>query len=246
MEENNPHCRNCETALNGDYCASCGQRASVNKVTFKETFGDFVDSFFSVNTPLFLTLKLLFLNPGKLFREYLNGKRKGYYKPVHFFILTTIVYIIVKSLLDYDPISKIPARSEGPTLGLTVEVGRFMFANIDKILFFFVFTMGLSLKVFFYRKHSLAEYTAVAFYLLGVYTILTTINMFFYTYVSESFQPMGILLSLAYFLMALISFFQKDKVLVLFKGLFTYFFAFLLYMALGFGFSFLVIWIKSS
>ena len=39
--------------------------------------------FFSVNAPLLVTLKYLCIHPGKLFREFIAGKRKTYYKPVY-------------------------------------------------------------------------------------------------------------------------------------------------------------------
>ncbi len=69
-------CRNCGTSLNGNYCINCGQKASVHKITFRETFRDFIDAVFSVNSPLWYTFKLLIRNPGKLFKEYIDGKRK--------------------------------------------------------------------------------------------------------------------------------------------------------------------------
>ncbi|MBT8208971.1 MAG: DUF3667 domain-containing protein, partial [Eudoraea sp.] len=76
---------------------------AISKVTFGETFRDLVDALFSVNAPLLITLKGLLKNPGKLLRSYLAGQRKRYYKPVAFFVLTTILYILIRTLIGFDP-----------------------------------------------------------------------------------------------------------------------------------------------
>ncbi|MFT5892753.1 MAG: hypothetical protein ACI9Y7_002865, partial [Dokdonia sp.] len=64
-------CKNCKTEIAGNFCMHCGQSNKVTKITIKDTFLDFLNSIFSVNAPLLVTVKLLFLNPGKLFREFL-------------------------------------------------------------------------------------------------------------------------------------------------------------------------------
>ncbi len=232
--------------MNEAFCPSCGQRTSVHKVTFRETFQDLADSMFSVSAPLWTTLKLLVINPGKLLREYLAGKRKRFYKPVTFFILTTIVYLLCRSLLDYNPLASasMPANDE-VDVTIFFDAGQFMFANIDKILFFFVFALAISLKLFFYRKNSLAEFIAVSFYLLGIYTIITTIKIFVYTFVTQKYEALPMFLMLGYFLWAIISFFQKKKVLVFFKGIVTYVIAFLLYIVFGMGFSLIIVLLRS-
>ena len=201
---------------------------------------------FSLSAPLWTTLKLLILNPGKLLRDYLDGKRKRFYKPVTFFILTTIVYLLLRSLLDYDPLSKVtPVTSAQVDTTILYEAGKFMFANIDKILFFFVLALAISMKLFFYRKNSLAEYVAISFYLLGIYTILSTFKIIFYTYVTQKYEALPMFLMLGYFLWAIISYFQKKKVLVFFKGIGTFLLAFLLYIVFGMGLSVLIVFLYS-
>jgi hypothetical protein len=246
LEKTLKHCKKCDQEITGTYCANCGQRASVYKVTFKETFNDLADSMFSLSAPLWTTLRLLFTNPGKLLREYLNGRRKRYYKPVTFFILTTIVYLLCKSLLDYNPLSSSPQQnSELIDASVMYEAGQYMFAHIDKILFFFVFALALSLKLFFFRKNSLAEFVAISFYLLGVYTLLSTAKIFIYTYVTHKYEMLPIVLMLFYFSWALVSFFQKKKLLVFIKGILTYLLGFVLYALFGIGFSLIIILMRS-
>lgn len=245
--ENRTYCKNCESELTDAYCQSCGQRASVGRVTFKETFNDFFATIFSIDAPFIKTLKLLFSNPGKLLRAYLGGQRKAYYKPVAFFILMTIAHVLIRSLLNFDPLAKLSNnQNSGVDTTLFVESGRFMLKNINNILFLFVFSMAISFKILFFKKYSLAEYVAVSFYLIGAYTVFTTFNLFFMKFINPEFGFLGLFLMCTYFILVAVSFFQKKKILVAFKAILTYFVATLLYFLFGFGLSFIIIFFKSN
>ena len=161
MESTSSICKNCGNSVSVAYCERCGQRISVGKVTFTETFQDIVDAVFSVNAPLVRTLKALFSHPGRMFREFLEGRRKHYYKPVAFFILCTVLYLVIRSLIGFDPftnIQSVDVTGEDPSEHVMFRGREFMLANIDKMLFFFVFTLAGFLKLFFYRKNTFAEF----------------------------------------------------------------------------------------
>ncbi|MBX2826777.1 MAG: DUF3667 domain-containing protein [Flavobacteriaceae bacterium] len=241
METSKTYCKNCEALTENSYCSNCGQRTSVRTVTFKETFGDLASGLFSFEAPFWKTLGLLFTNPGKLFREYLGGKRKTYFKPVSFFILLTALHIVIRSLLDYDPMAAAPEGSDY-AVNLFREAGQFMVQNINNILFIFVFTLSLLMKLFFYKKYSWAEYIAVAFYLVGVYILLGTINFFLLVFLNTGMQFLTMLVMLLYFLYAMVSFFQTRKVLVAVKSLLVYALGTLFYVALGFGLALLIVY----
>lgn len=247
MSEQTKQCNNCESQVQGAYCSNCGQRTSVHKVTFGEIIQDFVDAVFSVNGPFVTTLTLIFTNPGRLFRDYLAGKRKRYYKPVAFFILMTIVYLVVRSLIQYDPFGNttIQVRDESSSRILT-EARNFMLLNIDKLLFVFVFNLALLLKLLFYRKYSLVEFIAVSFYLVSVYTILTILNMFFIHYIDSGFQLSAMIAMMLYFCYAMVSFFQRKKVLVVIKSIFIFWLGVMSYGLTAFGISLLIVWLRQG
>ncbi|MBT8181758.1 MAG: DUF3667 domain-containing protein, partial [Eudoraea sp.] len=153
------YCRNCGTHVTNKYCENCGQRTSVYKVSFKETIHDFIDAAFSLNAPLFITLKQLIVNPGIVLREYLEGKRKKYYKPVAFFILTTVAYLVIRSAIGFDPFTDTVVEVESTQNNQLLTKARdFMLFNINKLLFIFVFTLALFSKLFFSKRYTLAEY----------------------------------------------------------------------------------------
>lgn len=238
-------CKNCGTKVKGNYCAICGQKTTVAKVTFKETFQDLLDAVFTIDAPFLTTLRMLVINPGMLFREYLNGKRKKYYKPVTFFILMTVLYLIIRGIINYDPFGSTILQVEDPSKSQLLTKARdFMLLNIDKLLFVFVFSLSVFMKLFFYKKNSLAEFLAISFFLLGIYTILTTLNMFYIQFINNSFQGISIVVMLLYFIYAMVSYFKVKKVQVVIKSAVAFFLAFFFYGFLAYGLSFLIIWVK--
>ncbi|MET2985979.1 DUF3667 domain-containing protein [Aureibaculum conchae] len=241
------YCKNCQSNLIANYCSKCGQRASVHKVTFKETLQDFIDVVFSVNSPLLLTLKLLVVNPGKLFREYLNGKRKTYYKPVPFFILVTLIFVLVKSLLNYDPMQNmVEAGGIGVSQNLITNAGVFMAKNVNNIIFTFVFTFAVAVKLLFFKRYTFAEYIAISFYVIGFYIVITTVLMFGLQYVGAQYRMVPFIVMLFYMIYALLSFFQRISFLNIIKIIFIYFISVIFYMIIGYGLSFLIVWLKTS
>lgn len=216
------------------------------KVTFGETFQDFADAVFSVDAPLFITMKGLFVNPGKLLREYLKGQRKKYYKPVSFFILATVVYLVIRSLISFDPFenSLVQVQGDAKTGQQLTEARNFMLLNINNLLFIFVFTLAIFSKLFFYKKHTLAEFLAIAFYMAGVYTIFVTLNMFLIQYVSVQLLTLAIVVMCVYYLYAMLSFFHKPKFIIFLKSIILYFLAYIFYGFLAFGLSFLIVYSK--
>lgn len=91
MEE----CKNCSASLYGKYCANCGQKAySEEDKSVKKLLGEAVHFITHFEGKFFTTLKTLFLAPGKLSGDYSNGLRQKYYKPVSFYLLLVVFYLL--------------------------------------------------------------------------------------------------------------------------------------------------------
>lgn len=196
--------------------------------------------------PLLKTLKLLIVNPGKLFKEYLAGKRKTYYRPVTFFVLISVVYLLIRALIDYDPFQNTTISVDDETPRQLLLAARdFMLQNIDKFLFVFVFSLGLMMKLFFYKNYSLVEYIAISFYLVGVYMMFGTVNMFYIQYVSSDFQFLAMLAMLLYFSYAMLTFIYGNKIWTVFKSIIALIIGIMFYGFSAFGISFLIVWLKT-
>lgn len=233
-------CSNCHAKTTGAYCQQCGQSTSVHRITFRETLGDFFSSTFALEGQLLRTIKLMIVNPGKLFREFFIGKRKSYYKPVSFFVVLTAVYLIVRALVDYNPIADVKEIQEGPGKKFVIA-GQYMFANINHIMFLLVFSIGLNQKVFFWKKYNLAEYVTVGFYIAGFYTLLGVIQMLIYEFISPFPSQIVLVILVAVVFYSSLSLHQKKSFGAILKYLFSTLLTLVLYIALAYGFSFLMV-----
>jgi len=234
-------CKNCETHYKGIFCSKCGQSASVKKITFRDTLADFSDTILSVDAPLLYTIASLFKNPGRMLREFLQGRRKTYYKPVAFFVLMPIVYLVVRGVIRFDPLTESAIQVDetgNPLLGVA---RRFMFTNINNFLFVFVFWLGLLLKMFFYKRYSLAEFWTIAFYLGGLYIIFTTVNMFFVQWIGTQFKFAAMMSIAIYFIYVFISLFKKPIWLIVIKAIPICVLSFFLYIITAFSLSYLIV-----
>lgn len=83
-------CLNCGTVLVGTHCHACGQRAHVHR-TLGAFLHDLVHGVLHFEGKFWRTLPLLAWQPGRLTREYIDGKRASYISPIALFLFTVFV-----------------------------------------------------------------------------------------------------------------------------------------------------------
>lgn len=91
-------CKNCGARLSNQYCAVCGQRATVRIVSIWEVLRDVVDELFFLESRVWQTLGPLFFRPGLLTMDYLAGRRARYVPPVRLYIVLSVIFFVVVSL----------------------------------------------------------------------------------------------------------------------------------------------------
>ncbi|TDE47045.1 DUF3667 domain-containing protein [Flavobacterium rhamnosiphilum] len=86
MSEN---CLNCVNQITSNFCAQCGQKASVHRYSIKHFIEhDLIHGIWHIDNGIFFTIKELFTRPGHSIREYINGKRVGYFNFVTLLVIT--------------------------------------------------------------------------------------------------------------------------------------------------------------
>ena len=91
-------CLNCGAALTGAYCHACGQRAHVHR-TLGAFFHDLVHGVLHFEGKTWRTLPLLVWNPGKLTREYIDGRRASYVSPIALFLFVVFLSFALFNML---------------------------------------------------------------------------------------------------------------------------------------------------
>jgi len=248
LTKKNKSCLNCGSALKGNFCVECGQLSSTGRINFKETIHTFFGIAFALEGPLWLTIRLLIVNPGKLFREYIGGKRKTYYRPVAFFILLTAVYLILRAWIGFDPLADKSVKSDIEALTVIYpkidEVFRLMSANINNMLFLLVISTAIVLKLFFRKRYNMAEYTSIALFIVGIYTLVKIIVMFIgrFAQIEIDNLELGLLLILIFY--SSFSLFQQKDSLSVVKYALVSIFSLGLYIIFALGFFFSIVLLK--
>lgn len=88
-------CKNCGNDFLGKYCNQCGEKVYTDHdkslVHVVEEGVHFITHF---EGTIFKTLGAIFTRPGKLSYDYCEGIRKSYFKPLSFFLLLVVIYLL--------------------------------------------------------------------------------------------------------------------------------------------------------
>ncbi len=88
-------CKNCQEPLHGKYCSACGQKEYTDKDKDVKSIVEEALHFLTHFEGTWLTtLRTVLFKPGKLSLDYCNGIRKKYYKPISFFLVLIVIYLI--------------------------------------------------------------------------------------------------------------------------------------------------------
>jgi hypothetical protein len=115
-------CRNCGTPAPLKFCPECGQETTLHPPTLGEFLHEFVGHYVALEGQLWRTLGLLLRRPGRLTREYLEGRRRRYVLPLRLYLTASFLFFLVLKLTA-------GAAGEGPTV--TVEGQRVPLAEYE-------------------------------------------------------------------------------------------------------------------
>jgi hypothetical protein len=109
-------CLNCGTALIGTHCHACGQHSHVHK-TLAAFFHDLAHGVFHFEGKVWRTLPLLIWRPGRLTREYIDGRRASYVSPIALFLFVTFLgfalFGLIGSMPSFDGAGEVAKRATG-------------------------------------------------------------------------------------------------------------------------------------
>ncbi len=98
-------CLNCSAPLDiiDKYCHNCGQINTTKKISLKDFFGEFFSTLFSYDSRLAHTVNALLFSPGKISKEYIEGKRIKYANPFRFYLSVSLLFFIINGFfIDFD------------------------------------------------------------------------------------------------------------------------------------------------
>lgn len=94
-------CRNCAHPLDisDKYCPNCSQANSTKKLVLKDFWDEFFSSLINYDSKLLTTLYALLIKPGRITKDYIEGKRISYTNPFRFLLSLAFLYFL---MVTYD------------------------------------------------------------------------------------------------------------------------------------------------
>jgi len=86
------HCLNCGGAVKASFCQYCGQETAVHVPSAREFLHEFASHYVALEGKLWKSLGLLLFKPGRLTREYIEGKRVRYVLPLRLYLTLSIIF----------------------------------------------------------------------------------------------------------------------------------------------------------
>jgi len=84
-------CKNCNSVNVQRFCSDCGQKVYDKRFTVKDFFAALLASF-ELESGLLYTIKMLFIRPGTVTTDYINGRTKPYFNPVKYLLIISGIY----------------------------------------------------------------------------------------------------------------------------------------------------------
>jgi len=98
-------CLNCGTDLKGPFCYYCGQPDRNFMRFFPALLRDMLEDLLDLDSRFMRTIKPLLFKPGRLTRDYMQGRRFRYAPPMRLYIFSSILFFLLAALLSTDAIT---------------------------------------------------------------------------------------------------------------------------------------------
>ena len=95
-------CLNCGQPMSyrDNCCSNCGQVNDELPLSIKQFISDFFAGFFNFDSRFFKTFIPLLFKPGKVPKDYIEGKRMKYVNPFQLYLNVTIIFFLIQGLFS--------------------------------------------------------------------------------------------------------------------------------------------------
>jgi hypothetical protein len=107
-------CRNCGAAVDGAYCARCGQETVLRLPTLREFLREAAGRYVALDGRFWRTVIALMTRPGFLTREYFAGRRRRYIRPARLYLFATLIFFAVSRFFVSSPLEILDVRADSP------------------------------------------------------------------------------------------------------------------------------------
>ena len=111
-------CLNCGQPLTGNenFCSYCGQKNTTKKLSLGVFVSNIFSGFFSYDSRLWTTFIPLLTKPGKVSKDYIEGKRARFVNPFQLYLNVSIIFFIILGISN--------SFSEGTALNDVIKISQ--------------------------------------------------------------------------------------------------------------------------
>lgn len=130
-------CLNCGMVHQNRYCPNCGQRSNIKRFNWKGVFENMTKGLLNTDRGFLFTIKSLFVNPGRVIKNYIDGARVKYFPPFPSMFIIAGFYALIKKFSDFTHGGMVPKKLAelDPSIAadITKETGKDANATLSAI-----------------------------------------------------------------------------------------------------------------
>lgn len=167
-------CKNCGALTNGLYCSNCGQKPVPERITFHYIWHEIVHFFTHTEKGFFFTSWNLLKTPGLVVKDFIDGRRKNYQKPVSYYLIwiglySLILYFFEKAFGENKVVSF--ANYFGPG-----ETTKFAISHLNIVLTLLLPVQAVYVYLLLMQnQYNYVEALVVMLYAIGTLILLQTV-----------------------------------------------------------------------
>lgn len=173
------NCLNCTNPITDRFCPKCGQKTSIHRYSIKHFIKhDLIHGIWHVDNGIFFTIKELFTRPGHSIREFVNGKRVGYFSFVTLLLLILTISHFLEGYVQVKISDLMPENSRNDMNDLqefTKKYPKSMLLLTIPFYSFFSFLWFRKSKLNLSEHFVLNSYKTVSELLIWLFFLIVTI-----------------------------------------------------------------------
>ncbi len=166
-------CKNCGAHFRGNFCSQCGQKATAGRLKVSHVMDEFWHNLTHTDKGYFSLLADMLKKPGVVIREYIDdAKRKKYFNPYTFYLVTTALLIFITSKVF---------KLEDELYDYRNEYGQYINLHRNLIVLCSMPVMaGLLKLIFIKKKYNYAEWVTFLVFAFGTINFVQIIIQLLY------------------------------------------------------------------
>lgn len=235
-------CLNCGTVVGGQFCSECGQPASTRRLQTSEVFVEIAKKISNLDSRVWNTVIGLTTHPGRVCRDYVEGKRIGYVPPLRYCMVVLATVILWYAFIGVDLATASPDfgfETSEKTRAVRQVVGTYVAKHLNVVVIAAIPIYAAIVALLFRRSGmNYAEVVAFVLYVMAHIMLLALMLSFFRAAAPTAVMAVRIAFQVVFFSWAAAGFFRVSPIAAAAKTIVATLFYFIIVGIMVFVFAF--------